>query len=236
MWRAGRCLGALLELRSFETAGSSSRMRRLREVVIPAAAAAPSVLSCMRSLGLRRVGSCEVRDAEEGAGMEQESQGDDRVGQQEQRIRPDTGGAADQSGHVSSVFSIDNMVSLLRQESAKDICVIELPPEMKYSNYFIIVSGSSSRHLHAMAQYVVKMYKYLKTDSDSHVIIEGKDTDDWLCIDFGNIVVHFMLPETREIYELEKLWTLRSYDDQLAQIVPESLPDDFIFGLTSEEQ
>lgn len=51
----------------------------------------------------------------------------------------------------------------------------------------------------------------------------------------GNVVVHFMLPETREIYGLERLWTLRSYDDQLAEIVVESLPDDFIFGLTSEQ-
>uniref|UniRef100_A0A8C5RXA4 Mitochondrial assembly of ribosomal large subunit protein 1 n=1 Tax=Laticauda laticaudata TaxID=8630 RepID=A0A8C5RXA4_LATLA len=140
------------------------------------------------------------------------------------------------SDPVPSVFSIDDMVSLMRQENAKDICVINLPPEIKYSNYFIIASGSSARHLHAMAQYLVKTYKHMKNDTDPHVLIEGKETDDWLCIDFGNIVVHFMLPETREIYELEKLWTLRSHDDQLTQMVPESLPDDFVFGLDSKMQ
>lgn len=47
----------------------------------------------------------------------------------------------------------------------------------------------------------------------------------------GSMVVHLMLPETRETYELEKLWTLRSYDDQLAQIAPETLPEDFILGI-----
>lgn len=45
----------------------------------------------------------------------------------------------------------------------------------------------------------------------------------------GNMVVHLMLPETRELYELEKLWTLRGYDEQLMKIPPEMLPEDFIF-------
>ncbi|KAM7124582.1 mitochondrial assembly of ribosomal large subunit protein 1 [Ciconia maguari] len=130
-------------------------------------------------------------------------------------------------------FNIDFVVALLRQENAKDICVIQLPPEIKYCNYFIIVSGSSTRHLHAMAHYMLKMYKHHKEESDPHTRIEGKETDDWLCIDFGSIVMHFMLPETREAYELEKLWTLGSYDDQLAQMTPQSLPEDFIIGLTS---
>uniref|UniRef100_A0A8D2MUL5 Mitochondrial assembly of ribosomal large subunit protein 1 n=1 Tax=Zonotrichia albicollis TaxID=44394 RepID=A0A8D2MUL5_ZONAL len=129
-------------------------------------------------------------------------------------------------------FNIDLAVALLRQENAKDICVIQLSPELKYCDYFIIVSGFSTRHLHAMANYMLKMYKHLKEEGGPHIQIEGKETDDWLCIDFGNIVVHFMLPETREVYELEKLWTLGPYDDQLAQMIPQSLPKDFIFGLT----
>ncbi|KAM4793608.1 mitochondrial assembly of ribosomal large subunit protein 1 isoform 2-T2 [Cyanocitta cristata] len=129
-------------------------------------------------------------------------------------------------------FNIDLVVALLRQENAKDICVIQLSPEIKYCDYFIIVSGFSTRHLHAMANYMLKMYKHLKEDGGPHAQIEGKETDDWLCIDFGDIVVHFMLPETREVYELEKLWTLGPYDDQLAQMTPQSLPKDFIFGLT----
>lgn len=50
----------------------------------------------------------------------------------------------------------------------------------------------------------------------------------------GSIVIHFMMPETREVYELEKLWTLGSYDDQLTQMTPQSLPEDFIFELSPE--
>ncbi|XP_054240979.1 mitochondrial assembly of ribosomal large subunit protein 1 [Indicator indicator] len=134
---------------------------------------------------------------------------------------------------VLPAFNIDFVVALLRQENAKDICVIQLPPEIQYCDYFIIVSGSSTRHLHAMAHYMLKMYKLHKKEGDPHTQIEGKETDDWLCIDFGTIVIHFMLPETREVYELEKLWTLGAYDDQLAQMTSQSLPEDFILGLTS---
>ncbi|XP_010221981.1 PREDICTED: mitochondrial assembly of ribosomal large subunit protein 1 [Tinamus guttatus] len=136
-----------------------------------------------------------------------------------------------------SRFNIDFVVSLLRQENAKDICVIQVSPELRYCEYFIIVSGSSTRHLHAMAEYMLKMYKCQKEEGDSHNLIL------WICdgnkdkqVTAGNIVVHFMLPETRERYELEKLWTLHSYDDQLAQMMPQLLPEDFILGLAPQEQ
>ncbi|XP_053122130.1 mitochondrial assembly of ribosomal large subunit protein 1 [Hemicordylus capensis] len=229
MWRGSRCLRALLPgLQSRGVVPESTKWVRGPRAPVHLATpiASPAGPSWVSSLGLRRasgVGSSELWDAtEEVAEVEREE-----VHQPEQRSR---------EGLASSTFNLDYVVSLLRQENAKDICVIQLPPEMRYSNYFVIVSGSSTRHLHAMVHYLVKMYKHLKRDCDPHILIEGKDCDDWLCIDFGNIVIHFMLPETREIYELERLWTLRSYDDQLAQILPESLPEDFIFGLTCESK
>lgn len=126
-------------------------------------------------------------------------------------------------------FSLDVLVSLLRQENAVDICVIKVPEQIKYTDYFIVVSGVSTRHLRAMALYAIKVYKFLKKKGEPSVKIEGKDTEDWMCIDFGKMVVHFMLPETREIYELEKLWTLRAYDEQLKNIPAEVLPEDFIY-------
>ncbi|XP_042345644.1 mitochondrial assembly of ribosomal large subunit protein 1 [Plectropomus leopardus] len=128
-------------------------------------------------------------------------------------------------------FTLDVLVSLLRQENAVDICVIKVPDQIKYTEYFIVASGVSPRHLRAMALYAIKVYKFLKKDGAPHVKIEGKDAEDWMCIDFGNMVVHFMLPETREVYELEKLWTLRMYDEQLKSIPPEKLPEDFIYDL-----
>ncbi|XP_062394015.1 mitochondrial assembly of ribosomal large subunit protein 1 isoform X2 [Sardina pilchardus] len=140
-------------------------------------------------------------------------------------------GHTDSEQHRSpEVFDIGVLVTLLRQENAQDVCVIRVPPEMKYAEYFVVVSGSSTRHLRAMAFYAVKVYKFMKAAEDQHVHIEGQNAEDWMCIDFGDMVVHFMLPQTRELYELEKLWTLRHYDDQLRSIPPETLPMDFIYG------
>lgn len=58
-------------------------------------------------------------------------------------------------------FSLDVLVSLLRQENAVDLCVIKVPEQIKYAEYFIVVSGVSPRHLRAMALYAIKVVTYL---------------------------------------------------------------------------
>ncbi|XP_069318214.1 mitochondrial assembly of ribosomal large subunit protein 1 [Eulemur rufifrons] len=214
--RVARRLGTLLWRRALFRVAAGTRPR-LGLLAVERLPAGPAFRWACLTPGL-------VRGLHDGPGLEEQAEGTDGEG------RPELS-AAD---HIGPKFDIDMMVSLLRQENARDICVIKVPPEMKYTDYFVISSGTSTRHLHAMAYYIVKMYKYLKCKSEPHVKIEGKDTDDWLCVDFGSMVLHLMLPETREIYELEKLWTLRSYDDQLAQISPETLPEDFILGIEDD--
>ncbi|XP_065126662.1 mitochondrial assembly of ribosomal large subunit protein 1 [Paramisgurnus dabryanus] len=131
-------------------------------------------------------------------------------------------------------FDISLVVSVLRQENATDICVIKVSQELKYTDYIITVTGASPRHLTAMAEFLLKVFKFLRRDCNAHVRLEGRDCDDWKCIDFGSLVIHLMLQETRETYELEKLWTLRSYDEQLMRIPPEKLPTDFIYEDTNQ--
>lgn len=132
----------------------------------------------------------------------------------------------------AQVLDMPLLVSALRQENATDICVIRVAPELKYTDYMIIVSGASPRHLSAMAAFLIKVFKTLRKDEERHVRLEGSDCDDWKCIDFGSVVVHLMLQDCRDQFELEKLWTLRSCDEQLSRIPAETLPEDFIYHNT----
>ena len=55
---------------------------------------------------------------------------------------------------MSGVFDVEEVVELLRDEKGRDICVIHVPPELKYVNYLVIVTGRSTRHIRAMAAYI----------------------------------------------------------------------------------
>ena len=72
------------------------------------------------------------------------------------------------ANHTSSKLDTNTLVSPLRQENAKDICVIKIPPEMKYTDYFVTESGISTRYI---AYFIVKTYKYPKYKCEPHINI-----------------------------------------------------------------
>ncbi|KAK3596982.1 hypothetical protein CHS0354_009118 [Potamilus streckersoni] len=118
---------------------------------------------------------------------------------------------------TSGVFELDELMVVLRESNAIDICALRLPPEARLAEYMVIVSGTSLRHILAIALEIRKIHKKKKGPRDHHLVIEGMNSNDWLAMNLGNIILHIFLPETRAVYDLELLWTVGEKYDDLCQ-------------------
>lgn len=72
------------------------------------------------------------------------------------------------------------------------------------TDYMIIASGNSSRHVSAIAEHLVE---HMKKRDIIPLGIEADLNNEWVLVDLGDIIVHIMQPQTRDFYQLEKLWS-----------------------------
>lgn len=93
----------------------------------------------------------------------------------------------------------------LEDLKAVDIQIIDLKGKADFADYMVIASGTSDRHLHALAG---KVADDSKAAGVPPIGVEGEDSRDWVLVDLGDIIVHIMRPETRQLYALDKLWSL----------------------------
>jgi len=124
---------------------------------------------------------------------------------------------------VDGVFDIGELVDILQKENAQDVCVIAIPPELHYTDYMVIVTALSPRHVKALTEILRKLYKRKKTNQDKFLKIEGESCMDWKVFDMGNIVLHVFMPETRSRYDLETLWSVGQQYDDLTKRPPEDV-------------
>jgi ribosome-associated protein len=91
----------------------------------------------------------------------------------------------------------------LEDAKGQDIKVLDVRGVTDFTDYMIIASGTSSRHVQTLAD---KVRTHLRERGVRPVGSEGEKTGDWVLIDFGDVVVHVMRPQVRDFYNLEKLW------------------------------
>jgi ribosome-associated protein len=96
----------------------------------------------------------------------------------------------------------DIIMAALDKEKGENIVSIDLTGKTAIADYMVIVSGTSSRQVTAMAEKLKD--KLSKEGFKSR--IEGKATGDWVILDAGDVIVHLFRPEVRSFYNLEKLW------------------------------
>lgn len=94
-------------------------------------------------------------------------------------------------------------VDALEELKAKDIVQLDVARLTSVTDLMIIASGTSTRHVAALAQRVVERAKEQGLQPRG---VEGEAGSDWVLVDLGSVVVHVMLPETRQLYDLERLW------------------------------
>ena len=86
---------------------------------------------------------------------------------------------------------------------AKDITTIDVSEVSNVADAIIIASGTSTRHVKALANNVADE---ARKAGFRPIGIEGESDAEWILVDLGSVVVHLMLPTARKFYDLENLW------------------------------
>ncbi|MBU2898447.1 ribosome silencing factor [Vibrio hepatarius] len=86
---------------------------------------------------------------------------------------------------------------------AQHIKTLNVKGKSSITDYMIICTGTSKRHVNSIAEHVAKESKNAGLEP---LGINGDSEGEWVVLDMGNAIVHVMQEEQRELYQLEKLW------------------------------
>ena len=100
--------------------------------------------------------------------------------------------------------TLDLILARIDDMKAEQTITIDLRGKSAFSDFMVVTSGRSNRHVGAVAETIAKG---LKERGIKGLHVEGLTNCDWVLIDTGEVIVHIFRPEVREFYNLERLWT-----------------------------
>lgn len=103
----------------------------------------------------------------------------------------------------------DVVVAALEDIKGQDIVTLDVTGLTDIMDTLVVASGNSSRQVKSLAGNVIEQGKKA---GFRPIGIEGLVQGEWVLVDYGDLVVHVMLPATRAFYDLEKLWSMRPDD------------------------
>ncbi len=99
---------------------------------------------------------------------------------------------------------LDVVLKALEDMKAKDVVVLDVRNRTSITDDMVFASGTSTRHVKSLADSVAKAARDIKMPP---IGVEGEQEAEWVLVDLSDVVVHVMLPKTREFYALERLWS-----------------------------
>ncbi len=96
-----------------------------------------------------------------------------------------------------------------------DIVEIDITAKSNIADAMLLATGTSKRHVKSLADEVKTK---AKKAGEAPLGVEGEDSGEWVLVDLGDVIVHVMTQEMREFYELEKLWTVGTIENETATV------------------
>jgi ribosome-associated protein len=98
---------------------------------------------------------------------------------------------------------LKKLIFFLEEAQASDLKAIYVADQTAITDYMIVASGRSSRHVKAIAE---QLMEHMKKEGVPAITSTGFETGDWVLLDFGDFIVHIMQPDSRIFYNIEGLW------------------------------
>ncbi len=97
----------------------------------------------------------------------------------------------------------DLVLTLLDDRSGMNLVALDVREASGFTDYMIVVTGTSPRHVKTLASHVMEETKACGFE---RIGVEGLESLDWVLIDLADVVVHVMRESTRQYYDLERMW------------------------------
>ncbi len=99
----------------------------------------------------------------------------------------------------------DLVIDALEDRKGVDIQCLDVLEQTDITDYMVVASGTSARQVKALAESVIEQ---AATIDMKPLGVEGMEDGEWVLIDLTDVVIHVMLPQVRDFYDLERLWSM----------------------------
>ncbi|MFQ5824970.1 MAG: ribosome silencing factor [bacterium] len=104
---------------------------------------------------------------------------------------------------MTSNYLAKKIANLSLEKKASNILILDLRPLTPITDFFVICTGTTNTQVKAISDHI---FEELKKEKIRPWHIEGYSNQEWILVDYVNVVLHIFQPHKREFYGLERLW------------------------------
>ncbi len=104
---------------------------------------------------------------------------------------------------MESKHLAERIAELSLEKKAANVVIMDLQALTSMTDFFVICTGESNTQVKAISDHIVDK---LKKDKNRPLHVEGLSNQEWVLLDYIDVVAHIFQPQKREFYGLERLW------------------------------